>query len=305
MRRPLTLIALLAVTGCASTTQEPTAERASPIIGGAPSQLDGVVGLIRPDGAQCSGVVVSKRVILTAGHCLTGVDATAIEVRIGVDYANPDATASVMRAERYPTATGTSDDFEGGVDLGALLVVSDLPVTPVARSVVTSDDDLCGKQVLVVGYGRSAPFDPTSNQKRLAVTMPVERCCNRFLQMGGADANACSGDSGGAVLLDGALVALVSAGIDGCSTFTTFTRLTPHQAWIDRVVAGDFGRPCPECMAPDPACDAPVPTPPAPPVAPAPDDRCSVSASGAPPVPFRWIALALAALSLRSRRSRR
>lgn len=257
MRLRVAAIAIASMLGCADAGA-PVQRRAVPIIGGAPDPShDAVVALVRADGVQCSGVALTRRVVLTAGHCLTGIDPTTIEVRVGADDAAPIARATVARGERYPTAAGTADDYPGGVDLGALEVSTELPLTPMPIADLAGDPR--GRAATVIGFGRSSPFDPASNTRRLAVTLAVERACSRFLQMGGADANACAGDSGGAVLIDGGLVALVSAGLDGCSTLTTFTRLAPHRAWIDRVAAGTFGAPCPECLSPDPACDAPVP----------------------------------------------
>ena len=79
MHRALSSIVLALATSCAASPPESFAESFSesqaPIIGGAPdSQVDGAVVLIRPGGGQCSGVALSKRLVLTAGHCLTGVD---------------------------------------------------------------------------------------------------------------------------------------------------------------------------------------------------------------------------------------
>jgi hypothetical protein len=87
------------------------------------------------------------------------------------------------------------------------------------------------------------------------VSLPVTSVCSRVITAGASGSNACSGDSGGAVLLGGALVAVVSGGTPDCSGPTTFTRTDAHANWIAAVIAGSTAQ-CASCVPPDPACGA-------------------------------------------------
>jgi hypothetical protein len=176
---------------------------------------------------------------------------------VGAD-ADAATAIGVTRLRLYPMATQTTDDLAGGVDLAILETDADLPSPPLAIAPPASTDGPTGQPVTVVGYGRTQAFDSTSAGFRESITVPVIDSCTRWFRIGDDVENTCFGDSGGAVLRDGALFAIVSAGHDGCDTPSYATRLDAHRVWLGRVLAGDFDAPCPECVAPSSACDAPI-----------------------------------------------
>jgi hypothetical protein len=117
---------------------------------------------------------------------------------------------------------------------------------------------LKGRAVTAIGYGRVAPFDASSIGRRASVSLDVDAICGRIFRVGNDLKNVCFGDSGGALLLDGALVGLVSSGRDGCNTPSTVTRIDAHLPWLTRTIAGSFDAPCPECVPADPTCSAAI-----------------------------------------------
>lgn len=244
--------------GAMGANDEPGSASAAVIGGASDSTHEGVVAIVRADGSTCSGVVIASQVVLTAGHCTFGFTAEDLEIRVGADATASTQRLPVARVVAYPTASLTSDDELGGVDLAALVTSAPLPTAPVPLATSIEDADLKGHVVTAIGYGRSVAADPASVGRRLAASVVAASVCSRVFRIGDDVTNVCFGDSGGAVLLDGALVGLVVAGLDGCKTPSAVTRLRAHRVWLERVVAGSYDAPCPECVTPDPACSAPV-----------------------------------------------
>ena len=253
--RLVALFATTVVLGCSPVRPESTDTVEARIIGGAPDSADSaIVAIRRADGATCSAVVVASRVVITAGHCVWASAPADLTVLLGDDLTLPSALVRVTTVELYPTATASNDDLATGVDLAALETATDLGVSPLAVGPDTPTAVLGARAVSAIGFGRTSPFDPASARGRQHVVLPIARACDRTVFFGDAASNVCSGDSGGAVVLDGALFAIVSGGVNGCSTLSLATRLAPHRAWFDRVMARQFGAPCPECLRPDATC---------------------------------------------------
>ena len=234
------------------------------IVGGAPdTQRDAVVAVVdAKTAATCSGTVVAATLVVTAAHCVYGVEPGDLRVIVGSDVTAPSAgrTFAVSATATYPTYRGESEGISGGVDLAILRLANPVSVTPISVDLTTTDSDFQGALVTLVGYGASDGTDNSGVGARRSVVLPVEGVCSRLLTIGGADANACLGDSGGAVLLQGRLVGVISGGKLGCFAPSTLTRLDAHAGWMSEALAGNPSEPCSECVAPDFACDAPTET---------------------------------------------
>jgi secreted trypsin-like serine protease len=291
---------------------EAVAARAQAIIGGqADGTDDAVVALSQKStGALCSGALVAPSVVLTAAHCVYGVAASDLSVVVGADVTAPVQTVGVAAVSPYPTYRGVAEGVPGGVDLAAVTLAQPLGVAPLAVATMNVDA-AAGASVTVVGYGADDGATSAGTGTRRDVTLSIVSTCTRVLTAGGADANVCVGDSGGAVLLGGALVALVSGGQEGCYTPATFTRLDAHADWVRAVLAGDAdaAAACPTCVAPDPSCGAATETQPALPAAPDASTSppsggggggCSAVPSAAGPSSW-WVLLIVAAASRASR----
>jgi hypothetical protein len=254
---------LFALLACASSAPDETlASGAAPIIGGAADTTDGaVVAVIRiSTQALCTGTLVAPDVVLTAGHCVFGIDPSDLEVDLGANITTPDATLTVRATAVYPGFDGSPDQIVDGVDLGALLLtqsVTTVTPVPIATSPLEAGA-LQGAEVTLVGFGADDGTASSGTGVRREVTLPVTTVCARTLRLGDADANACVGDSGGAVLLGGMLIAVIDGGNEGCEAPTVETRLDTAAPWIQSIVAGELDASCPACGTPDPTCSEAV-----------------------------------------------
>ncbi|MBI4510815.1 MAG: trypsin-like serine protease [Deltaproteobacteria bacterium] len=212
-----------------------------------------VVLVQKGDGSTCSGVVVGARVVLTASHCVRGAAVSSLVVRTGSTDTPAGALLALEEIAIYPGATGTDTDLSGGVDLGAVLLVEDAPVRPAVLELSPLGADMNGQEVTLVGFGRDAEG---GSQVRRSVTVRVKTACPRLLRAGESGATACTGDSGGAVLRDNKVIAIVSHGVQGCTGPSYHTRLDVHRAWIESVLAHEESAPCTTCVGPDEGCPA-------------------------------------------------
>jgi hypothetical protein len=166
--------------------------------------------------AACSGVLVSSRVFLTAGHCTETFLSPPPSYRVSVTFAS-DATGLVAQV------TGTPHTFPGfcpgcggawGRNLGDLgVIVLDKPVLMSQYGRLPSagsDDAVVGSPVTVVGYGiRSGsagcsfygclPGDFGVRTMTTGVGVNAGSLSAAFIKIN-ATGNACFGDSGGPYL---------------------------------------------------------------------------------------------------------
>lgn len=203
------------------------------IIGGSPSSDEAVVCLSADTLPLCSGVLISPRTVLTAGHCINALGAgVPYFVNLGPDCTRPLARLAVAQQRTHPSYTGEGKPF----DLGLLELKVASTVTPLALSAAAVEGSLAGRTIRHVGYGTNQEAPMAGRGERRTVSHPLLRVDDDFVWSGDATANTCFSDSGGPMLLDEQVLAIVSDGPD-CHSESADQRVDRGRGWIDSTVA--------------------------------------------------------------------
>ena len=201
---------LVVLAACApAADEERTATVAEPIVGGVKDIFRSyVVGIGDKTGVFCTGTLISRRTVLTAGHCYEPSQAKGGITRVyfGNDLQSRRRSVGVVTAVRHPGY----DDNSLANDLTLVHLDADAPSQPVPmlRETMTNGPDFVGPYFTFSGYGD----DGFGNYDvRRVVVFPIAAVgpANVGLNTGTgpigasefyydvADKNTCSGDSGG------------------------------------------------------------------------------------------------------------
>jgi MYXO-CTERM domain-containing protein len=130
-----------------------------------------VVGVGGATGAFCTGTVISKRTVLTAGHCIGSVKNIFLGPAINGGAATRIAVAEQIRYPKYRDLPNENATF----DLGILRLGADAPVQPVPlfRDTLTNTPRFIGPSLVFVGYGVTSGGGSGFGTKR-ATTFPIK-----------------------------------------------------------------------------------------------------------------------------------
>jgi secreted trypsin-like serine protease len=185
---------------------------------------------------ECSGVLISPRVFLTAGHCTNAALAAGDAYVVFGDVLAPASWTPIHGTAVTDPAYGhDSADLH---DLGVIVLDRDAPVAPASLPTAGAADSLAkdGVAPISVGYGYSQRVgnkDFVYDGLRHAAAMPVVSQTATLLRISSqTGAELCFGDSGGPQYLPGSstVVSVTSGGNSVCKGTATTTRLDSASA---------------------------------------------------------------------------
>jgi len=210
----------------------------------------------------CGGSIIAENLILTAAHCMEGVDGNSpdMQVRVGA-HSLTDGSGQVIKV----ATTYTHQEYPNLSKDVALLKLAEKITDKNAKAIALADDAFfqknikAGTSLVVSGWGTLAS-DGQMPDKLMEVTVPyvTNDECNSAeayngqvqatemcggLKVGGKD--SCQGDSGGPLVVkngnDFVQVGVVSWG-EGCAVankYGVYANVASLKSWIDNAAAGN------------------------------------------------------------------
>jgi Trypsin len=224
---------------------------AAAIVGGAPAERaigQSLVMVLAEGGGACSGVLITPRAVLTAGHCLP----KGREIRIYAPLPETPGAPHLIRPIASAVHPGYVQNSVGtrrrSVDLALLHLPEALPTSFVPLSLATTSAPGAGETVIIAGDGLSQEGVASSSGTPRSISMPVVEPYGRGTILlwaapeSSASAGACEGDSGGAMLEpQGALLAIIAFaegnGRARCGKLTQGVLVAPQREFIDTTLA--------------------------------------------------------------------
>lgn len=179
------------------------------IIGGIPAksgEFAETVAILKNDRPICSGTVIAKRNVLTAAHCIEGIDASTLKIFWGED-ANND-TARATNVSPVASARIHPDFWRGNLssnDLALLTTADDLPMIPVSMmmSSILSSSFPKTQSLTIVGYGvTDNDLAASTHGIKNWAKSGVQGLEGDDLYVGNHISDTCQGDSGGSAFAD-------------------------------------------------------------------------------------------------------
>ena len=203
-------------------------------------------------GVDCTGVLVAPDVVLTAGHCIGGIQTVKLDA---ADYRDKGEEIEVVDTIEHTNSWNT-------FDAAVLILAEEARTEPriIATDCLLEDHYADGASVTMTGWGakdqNGVQYDTLL---RAGTTQVVDHDCSDInkgcnsqvspggeLRAGGNGADACFGDSGGPLYLHTPsgdfLIGLTSRGYTqstvNCGEGTIYVRADAILDWVENVDSG-------------------------------------------------------------------
>ena len=194
----------------------------------------------------CTGIVLGRRAVLTAAHCLRPTHDMAVVYR---DAAGKPVLVAVAAAAAHPLYRPNAiAERQVSIDLALIETETPLDARLTPARLAEGDGPAVGDEAILAGYGVAREGAPSSGGALLSARLRVRAPLSRILlwaEDGAAGgAGACGGDSGAPLFLgDGVTVAAVVAWTSGaergkrCGGLTQGPLIGPQRDWIAATLA--------------------------------------------------------------------
>ncbi|XP_071637581.1 chymotrypsin-2-like [Temnothorax longispinosus] len=202
---------------------------------------------IRTERHFCGGVIVDQYHILTAAHCVVGVDVSTISANVGlIDLQEPHAVHMIESSYIHEDYNRTNSWIN---DIALLKLQSPIKYSSLVRPVtLTNQNFTAGTKAVVSGFGMLSFKGKRTTRLNVADIEITDQayCRNVYASIGNIydtqicandptiKMGSCQGDSGGPLTANGMLVGLVSWALGCADTIypTVYTRTSSYFFWI-------------------------------------------------------------------------
>lgn len=201
-------------------------------------------------GGVCTGIVLSRRAILTAAHCADARVDLRIHWQDGGQPVLTEPAAIALHPEFNAKAVANR---QRSIDLALVRLAAPLPVRFSTATLVDGALPRAGSPVTLAGYGVAREGEAkTTGTYRSAALAAVEPYGPGRVLIWASDpaaggkrpgAGACQGDSGGPIVAGSGGVVAVSSWSTGpsgkqCGLLSQGVLVAPQRSWIDRTLSG-------------------------------------------------------------------
>ncbi|MGQ0506404.1 MAG: S1 family peptidase [Myxococcaceae bacterium] len=217
-------------------------ETSQEIVGGVTDEGDpAVVAFAESGSAFCTGTLIGKMTVLTAAHCMAGLQANAPHsVLFGTRTSAPTKSVVVSQYFGDPRYNGNNPGYDVGV-LRLATAVTDVTPVPMNPTPLTQAD--IGKMLRHVGYGITNAQTQAGFGTKRQVTFPIRVVNALELESGATGKQTCSGDSGGPALMatgsttEERVIGITSYGDENCTQTGFDTRTDTVQDYVRTTAA--------------------------------------------------------------------
>jgi len=208
-------------------------------------QVQAIGALRQADQVFCTATLIAPQVVVSAAHCALATTGT-IDFAIGPDARRPTAAIPISRAVAHPRYNPLSTYISARYDVAVFVLAR--PATSVVPTIkpipfnATVSDNLRGRQVQNVGFGRTRAGGQSSGRRFWSVErVAAVTSYDYATRFSDNNSGTCNGDSGGPSLLrvNGKLIiaGTVSWGDSQCHGEGHFALASYHARWVQQQLA--------------------------------------------------------------------